>query len=129
LQDVYWTDEGRKSIDAVMVALVVGLALLATTSPVGLDPDTARNFGFDTASLVVIVYIGLTVICLLKGKIATGLVGLPVPFVGMIGAVRLAKPSSYWARRFYGATKMEKAHARFGARHEARRERVRDLFS
>jgi hypothetical protein len=129
LEDVYWTDEGRKSIDAVMVALVVGLALLATTSPVGLDPQTARNFGYDTASLAVVVCIGFTVICLLKGKIATGLVGLPLPFIGLIGAIRLAKPTSYWARRFYGANKMDKAQARFGARHQARHERLRDLFS
>lgn len=129
LEDVYWTEEGRKSIDAVMVALVVGLALLATTSPVGLDPQTARNFGYDAGSLVVVVVIAFSVICLLKGKIASGLVGLLIPFVGMIGAIRLAKPSSYWARRFYGATKTERARARFGARHEARRERLRDLFS
>jgi len=129
LEDVYWTDEGRKSIDAVMVALVVGLALLATTSPVGLDPETARNFGYDTGSLAVIVVVAFAVICLLKGKIATGLVGLPIPFVGMIGAMRLAKPSSYWARRFYGPNKTDRARTRFGARHEARRERLRDLFS
>ena len=40
LQDVYWTEEGRKSIDAVMVAVVVGLAMLAGTSPIGLSPNT-----------------------------------------------------------------------------------------
>lgn len=129
LDDVYWTEEGRKSIDAVMVALVVGLALLAGTSPVGLDPDTARNFGLDAASLAVVAYIALTVVCLLKGKIATGLVGLPMPFFGLVGAIRLAKPSSFWARRFYGPGKLEKARTRFGARHDARRERLRDLFS
>jgi hypothetical protein len=34
LEDVYWTEEGRKSIDAVMVAIVVGIAMLVGTSPV-----------------------------------------------------------------------------------------------
>lgn len=129
LEDVYWTDEGRKSIDAVMVAVVVGIAVLLSSSPVGLDPNAARNEGYILTSVTVVINVTFAIICLLKGKLATGLVALPVPLVGLIGAIRLAKPSSFWARRFYADPKMATATARFGERHKARRERLRDLFS
>jgi hypothetical protein len=129
LEDVYWTDEGRKSIDAVMVAVVVGVAVLLSSSPVGLDPNTAHNEGYLIASATVIINLTFAIICLLKGKLATGLVALPVPLVGLIGAIRIAKPSSFWARRWYAEPKMSKATARFDEQHAARRERLRDLFS
>jgi hypothetical protein len=45
LKDVYWTREGRKSIDAVMVASAIGLALLLGTSPVGVDAQAGRTEG------------------------------------------------------------------------------------
>jgi len=129
LEDVYWTEEGRKSIDAVMVAVVVGLALLAGTSPIGLGPDTMTSQGLVVTSIGVVFHISYTIICLLKGKIETGLISLPVPLIAFVGAIRLAKPSSFWARRFYSERKMARAEERFGERHLARRERLRDLFS
>jgi hypothetical protein len=129
LQDVYWTEEGRKSIDAVMVAAVVGLALLAGTSPIGLDENSVALEGLVATSIGVLFHIGYTIICLLKGKIATGLISLPVPMIAFVGAVRLARPSSFWARRFYSGRKMARSEERFGERHLARRERLRDLFS
>jgi len=129
LEDVYWTEEGRKSIDAVMVAAVVGLALLASTSPFGIDPSSATAQGLLVTSVGVLIHISYTMVCLLKGKLVTGLIGLPVPFVALVGAVRLATPSSFWARRFYSQRKMARAAERFGARHLARRERLRNLVS
>ena len=129
LEDVYWTEEGRKSIDAVMVATVVGLAVLVGTSPIGLDPSTAEARGLLIASIGVTIHVAYTIACLLKGKLATGVIGFPIPLVALVGAVRLAKPGSYWARRFYREAKMESARERFGSRHQARRERLRDLFS
>jgi len=129
LQDVYWTEEGRKSIDAVMVAVVVGLALLAGTSPIGLSPNTVTSQGLVLTSIGVVFHISYTIICLLKGKIATGLISLPVPLIAFVGAIRLAKPSSFWARRFYSEPKMARAQKRFDERHLARQECLRDLFS
>jgi hypothetical protein len=128
VKDVYWSAEGRKSIDAVMVASIVGLALLVGTSPIGVASGTVETQGLAIASIAVIVHITYTIICLLKGKLATGLIGLPVPFVALAGAIRLAQPLSFWARRFYAEPKMVKAQARF-ERHEVRRERMRDLVS
>jgi hypothetical protein len=129
LEDVYWTEEGRKSIDAVMVAGVIGLALLAGTSPFGIDPSSVEAQGLAITWVGVVLHIGYTIICLLKGKLALGLIGLPVPLVALVGAIRLAKPSSFWARRFYSQRKMARAGDRFGERHLARRERLRNLVS
>ena len=129
LQDVYWTEEGRKSIDAVMVAGVIGLALLAATSPFGIDPSLVEAQGLVATSIGVVFHICYTILCLLKGKLALGLIGLPLPLVALLGAIRLAKPSSFWARRFYSPRKMARAGDRFGERHQARRERLRDLVS
>jgi len=80
-------------------------------------------------SIAVILHISYTIICLLKGKLVTGLVSLPVPTIALVGAIRLAKPSSFWARRFYSVDKMARSEERFGESYLARRERLRDLFS
>ena len=45
LEDVYWSEEGRKSIDAVMLAAVVGLVLLVGSSPIGVDRETVAASG------------------------------------------------------------------------------------
>jgi hypothetical protein len=59
--------------------------------------------------------IGLLVVCWLKGKPGMVLAGLFVPLVGLIGAIRLAKPTSYWAWHWYDQNKMAEAHGRFAA--------------
>ena len=87
------------------------------------------HHGLLIASIGVTIHVAYTIACLLKGKLATGVIGFPIPLVALVGAVRLAKPGSYWARRFYREAKMESAQERFGSRHQARRERLRDLFS
>lgn len=128
LEDVYWSAEGRKSIDAVLIAVVVGMALLAGTSPVGLgSEDVARN-GWGVTAVAIVVHVATTVACMLKGKVLMGLVGLPLPGIALIGALRLAKPSSFWARWRYHGRKAERAEARY-ERLVARRERWRDVLS
>ena len=126
VEDVYWSEEGKKSIDAVMIAVVVGAGLLIGAAPLGLSGG-AGDTGVWFAMLVVVVHIGYTIICMLKGKIPTGLIGLVVSIVSLVGAIRLAKPTSYWARRFYNQQKMAKAEARFAAE-DARREKWRARF-
>ncbi|MFL6182038.1 MAG: hypothetical protein ACJ73J_06970 [Actinomycetes bacterium] len=129
VEDVYWTEEGKKSIDAVMVAVVVGVAVLASTSPIGVAASDLDAQGVVVASAIVVLHITYTVICLLKGKIVTGLAGLPIPLVSLVGAIRIAKPSSYWAKRYYSARKTERASARFGGQYHDRQERLRQLIS
>ncbi len=50
-----------------------------------------------------------------KGKRLLALVGVFVPLVALTAAVRLAKPRSRWARRFYDDDKKRKAQARFAS--------------
>jgi hypothetical protein len=127
LQDVYWTAEGRKSIDAVLVASVVGVALLVGTSPIGVDPR--ETTGLVATSILVLFHFAYTIVCLLKGKLATGLIGFTLPVVALVGSIRLAKPSSFWAKRFYRQAKAARSEARFDARYRARQDRLRDIFS
>lgn len=126
LEDVYWSDEGRKSIDAVMVAVVLGIVLLIGAAPAGVN-SSAENQSAWFVVLLVVIHIGYVIVCLLKGKIVTGLVGFFVPILGLIGAIRLAKPESFWAKRWYGEAKLAKATER-NAVFDARRESLRDRF-
>jgi hypothetical protein len=41
------------------------------------------------------------------------LLGFFVPFVQPVGAIRLAKPNSLWARLFYRHDKLERSRERF----------------
>jgi len=59
------------------------------------------------------VGVALGGVCLLKGKRLVGVIGIFVPVVAIAGAVRLAKPSSRWARRSYAGAKLERARERF----------------
>jgi hypothetical protein len=127
VKDVYWTEEGKRSIDAVLVAVVIGVALLMSTSPIGVDRSEMSSQGWLFASVFIVLHIVYTVICLLKGKLVTGLVGFVVPVLALVGAIRLAKPSSFWARRYYSEKKMAKASGRFGEKYLARQERIRHL--
>ena len=51
-----------------------------------------------------------------------------VPFVDLENAIRIAKPESFWARRFYRDRKLAKAERRFGPEYQARRDRWRSRF-
>ena len=58
-----------------------------------------------------------------KEKFVTAAIGLFVSPVSLVGAFRLAKPHSPWARVFYGDKKLTRARARH-ERHEARERRL-----
>jgi hypothetical protein len=117
LQDVYWSDVGRTSIEAVFVALAVTAALLFGLRP-DLGAEQALRHGLAggwsplvalAASLLLLITLAFVLITLLKGKIWTGLLGLFVPVlsvVAVVGAVRLARPHSPWARwRYHGGSR------------------------
>lgn len=126
LDDVYWGADGRKSIDAILVGAALGAVLLMETSPIGSENDGELNSWLYL--LVVLVHLASAAFCVVKGKLATGLIGIVVPVVATVGAIRLAKPASVWARRRYGERKTARARRRFGSRYQQRRERIRDLL-
>jgi hypothetical protein len=117
LRDVYWTNEGRLSIDAVFVAAGATALLLIGASPVGVrsvaDYHHLPGSPGAVATLIttVAVLFVLAGITLLKGKIWTGLFGLIMPLVLILGAIRLARPGSPWARWRYRERPGKRARA------------------
>src|SRR5580692_12284429 len=116
LQDVYWSGEGQLSVEAVsLVAACLGLALVGF-SPVHVNGIDSAEFSLRiSATGVLVMDAGLALICILKGKYRSGLFGLFVPPVGAIGAVRLARPNSIWARHRYRGKRLERATRRAAA--------------
>jgi len=111
LRDVYWADEGRESIDAVIVATLLAGLVVAGIQPFDLD-QTGAAAG-TTAAIAVVA--ALAAITFLKGKILLGIVAIFIPVVGLVTAIRLAKPDSPWARWVYRgkrAGKLERAQKR-----------------
>lgn len=69
----------------------------------------------DIAIVVVLaaLVLALPVICALKGKWGFVFLGVLIHWFWIFGVIRLAKPSSRWARRNYGPTKLARAESRF----------------
>jgi hypothetical protein len=68
------------------------------------------------------------VILLAKAKYFMALISLFIPFVGWVGAIRLARANSRWARRRYAdkPNKLQKAQVR-SERWERRRRKLQDI--
>ncbi|MGF1425657.1 hypothetical protein [Kitasatospora sp. LaBMicrA B282] len=128
LEDVYWAQEGRKSVDAVFLAVGVGLLLVAGFNPFAGSGST----GADHAAFAVVLLVNLllAVGTILKGKTALGVIGLLVPLVALVGVLRLAKPSSPWARWRYrpDSRKAERARQRYPADRRTRMDAFKDLI-
>jgi hypothetical protein len=127
LDDVYWAEQGRISIDAtVIAAAAMGLVLLG-----------AAPFTFETGSIAqtieslvgALIVFGLVAICFAKQRMLHGAVGFFVLPVAIYGAARIGKPGSPWARRRYAErrpAKQAKAEERFAP--ERRTERFKNAF-
>lgn len=126
LEDVYWSAEGRQSVDAIFCVLLVTGALIGgadlLTGELGSGPWWL-SVGFLALVLM------LSILSLLKGKVITGVVGVLVSPLVVVGALRLAKPGSWWANRHYppGSKQLRRAQSRFGAAYVARWNWLRDL--
>lgn len=127
LQDVYWSDEGRSSVDAVVVALVLGGLVVTGAAPWEVEDAQGSITAIAIAVAIAVLY---STLAILKGKRWLGLFGLFVPLIALVGAIRLAQPRSPWARRFYapGSRKLARARERY-ARLERRRHRALDAVA
>jgi len=124
LQDVYWSNEGRTSVDAVFLTAGVLFFVLVGSSPVD-DPDAGGTGGRIGLVFVLVVNLASVGVTFAKGKLGTGVIGLVVPVVAWTGAVRLARPNSPWAHWRYAAGSREAERAtvrdeKFDARWRAR---------
>jgi hypothetical protein len=128
LDDVYWTSEGRKSVDAIFCVLVITGTLIGGASFVTGRVGTAAWW---SSISVIAVNLLLCVICLLKGKIVTGVIGVFIGVVALVGAIRLAKPGSWWAAHRYASRprRAGRAARRYDQRYEERWNRLRDLVA
>jgi lysyl-tRNA synthetase class 2 len=132
LDDVYWTTEGRLSIDACLAAVAfIGLAILATF-PLPTDAGSDRLARILGDGLIALTAC-FVVVTLLKGKLKLGLFGVVFAPLSVVGAFRLAKPSSVWARWLYpqDGRRRRRSESRFAAREARwthRRDRLYDLI-
>ena len=120
LEDVYWLSQGRRSIDAVIVAATItGMILVGYTAWIDVATEV-EDAVFAVAGFFGAGAILLAVVNLAKEKFAVALLGLLLPPIGLVGALRLGRPHSLWARLLYGERKRARAVARFGERRPAR---------
>ncbi|AZM78131.1 hypothetical protein D1J63_26755 [Streptomyces sp. KPB2] len=122
LDDVYWSEAGRKSVEVVVLtAALVGLVLAGFT-PFGVD-GVSQDELQDRANVIATVAGNFlfSLLALAKGKARLAIFGVIVPVIALVGAVRLARPGSPWARRFYARRPRARAKARLRAyRHDRR---------
>jgi hypothetical protein len=112
LEDVYWTHQGRTSIDGMVLATSFAALVVVGTQPFGLDePGSVAGTVLVVGGVAV-----LSAVCFAKGRLLLGVIGLFVPVVALVGVVRVARPSSPWARwRYRGrrAHRLRRAQERF----------------
>ncbi|WP_254711793.1 hypothetical protein, partial [Streptomyces sp. TRM64462] len=134
LDDVYWTEQGRQSVEMVVLTAALVALVLGGFSPLGVDaltPEERQN----RAGLILTLGLNFlfVIVALLKGKFRMAVIGALVPLVAIVGALRLARPGSLWSRRLYRRRPRARARAGLRAyRHDRRwsglRRRFQDLI-
>jgi hypothetical protein len=103
LEDVYWKEKGRQSIDAVVVTItLLVIALLGLRFWIDVYEAVLVLSGFNRGNAWVAIPIQLVgvacaIVCFRRGRKFVGLVGLFVPLVALVGALvpsKRRKPAS-----------------------------------
>lgn len=100
LDDVYWQKQGRTSIDATVLATGVMALILLGVRPV--DFDTSSSGAIWATVIGVAFALASVATCFMKRRYVHGTIGFMIAPIAYYGALRLGKPGSPWARRFYG---------------------------
>jgi len=127
LDDVYWAEEGRSSIDATVIAAAGMMLILLGFSPFSFETGSVEETLASILSAAVVFL--MVAICFAKQRVLHGTVGFFVFPVALYGALRLGKPDSPWGRRRYGErnpAKRAKADERF--RPDRHTERFKNAF-
>jgi hypothetical protein len=109
LKDVYWAEEGRSSVDAVVVAVAFGGLIVLGTKPFGLD-DVGSISGTIATAVVVLAFVLLAAA---KGRVFLAVLGMFIPILALYATFRLARPNSIWAQRRYDGAKLARARDRY----------------
>ena len=119
LKDVYWEKEGRKSIDAVIIAAAIsGVLLISLRGWIDVTTKVADEIQAVVGGIGLLGII-LALVNTAKDKFGMAIWSILVPASGIPSAFRLAKPHSLWARLFYRHGKKERSEERFaGSRGE-----------
>jgi hypothetical protein len=127
LDDVYWAEEGRSSIDATVIAAAGMMLVLLGFTPFTIEDGSAEALlGTFLSGAIVFVLVAFS---FAKGRVLHGSIGFFVFPVALYAACRLGKPTSAWARRRYGdrrPKKQARAEARFPP--DRRTERFKNAF-
>ena len=133
LQDVYWAQEGRLSVQVVSLTFACLAFSLVGVLPFGIDDAGPQEQGVRAALAGYLVLQGVAVLaCAAKGKYPTALFAIFVPVVAFVGALRLGRPGSLWARHRYGEGKLARAERRarrFDARWDPLGDRLGNLLA
>jgi hypothetical protein len=100
LEDVYWQEKGRQSIDAVLITIaLLVIALIGLQFWIDVYDAVLVLLGLDhgnewIAIPVQAAGVALAVVCFRRGRWLAGLFGLFVPLVALAGAVTPARPQA-----------------------------------
>lgn len=110
LTDVYWEEQGRKSVDAVVAVAGLGTLGLVVSNPFARTEGESLWFYFGYLA----VTLAFVIIAVFKGRLFLGPAAVLFIPIGVYAALRLAKPGSPWFTRFYavGSKKYDKAMRR-----------------
>jgi hypothetical protein len=115
LKDVYWEKDGRKSIDAMLIAgCLAAIALVGLSAWVTLADDVKTGV-FASVGFVGVVGVGFAIVNAAKEKFVMALVALIFWPAAVASAIRLAKPHSLWARAFYRDDRLAQSRERYPA--------------
>ena len=117
LKDVYWSREGRSSIDATIIGVMAALLLLVSSAPFGED-DASATEPRSVVFAILAVTVLFAIATILKGKYFLGTLAIFFPPAGIVGVWRLAKPWSPWAHLFYDP---DRVHHDFAKRHRQKK--------
>lgn len=100
LDDVYWAEEGRSSIDATVIAAAGMVLLLLGFTPFTFDTSSPLQVVASVAGALLVF--SMVAVCFAKQRLMHGWVGFFFLPLAIYGASRIGKPDSPWARRRYG---------------------------
>ena len=101
VRDVYWTSEGRTSVDATLMGLALTGLLLVGFAPFNVNQKDTGSEGLGVLASLIVFNAAFAVVVFLKRKPFLGTVAIFVVPVGIVSSIRLAKPGSPWAHWFY----------------------------
>jgi hypothetical protein len=123
LDDVYWAREGRSSIDATLIALGLILLVVLAFVPTRIDTDSPTVLGLTVATAT--FHFGWVLVAATKHRLVHAMFGVFLPGLAFYAGLRLAKPRSIWAKRFYGTRRPDKQAL---AEHRFRPDRLTERY-